>query len=516
MKHRAQGCAQVGTWVCCFLVWLPVAGAQQTSGRGDTNCGGTAEQSLSEKLLVQSYLLSRQFVPDERVFFLAHATRTAAAAEPGLARLWSEELFQFTFELPPSWNRTAGQKNALVSLSYFDPERAMELLDSVDRPSSSDALPEDLRADAAETIFAQLWRQKGPASLSEIRTKAQMIGESGEYPYEALQSILLDLQRKDQAVAQTLFAEALSYYKRGSRVRSADRDFVEFLLAVHSVAPRAAVREAIEAVLKNSSKPATDEKQIYRIRLHTDKGVADLTSRADEMAFRLLPLIRDIDSDWASDLLRDRPALAEVAERAGGIQFEEGSLLLGPAAEGDPTVLQKYGMEQSRVAGIKRIAMQNPSEALRMTSELTDPAARVVALGQVTAGFASSDPVQATKLLEQTRESLAAVKGDDAGKVSALTSLAEASASLGNLGLFRSTLKEVFALGQEVFQQDTDTHPNKSASFASGFNDLSRATVIGVRVDSENTLGEVLAVQDPRLRAYLLIAAVQGLHDRHH
>jgi hypothetical protein len=92
---------------------------------------------------------------------------TAGKVEPSLTRLWSEELFMLSFDLPMNHNRIATQKNALSSLSLVDPERAMELFTTMDDPVPVEVgvIIEDVRSHGAETVFAQYWAQKGSDGL---------------------------------------------------------------------------------------------------------------------------------------------------------------------------------------------------------------------------------------------------------------------------------------------------------------------------------------------------------------
>ena len=83
-------------------------------GQGSATAGATAQVSVTpESLLIDSYIAGKDFDHEERAIQLTLLTSASAKIQPAFDRLWSEELFQLSFQLPMTWNRVADEKNAL-------------------------------------------------------------------------------------------------------------------------------------------------------------------------------------------------------------------------------------------------------------------------------------------------------------------------------------------------------------------------------------------------------------------
>jgi hypothetical protein len=143
------------------------------------------------------------------------------------------------------------QKNALAALAHTNPTRAFELFQGMDPPEPAEdgSFPEDLRASGATTIFPEYWHSRGHKSLPNLRRESQHLGEAGEYPFLAVAEVLKELGLRNAGTARSWIAEAVSYYRRGSRIKSADADFVYFIEEVQQVVPLPVLRDAVDAAV---------------------------------------------------------------------------------------------------------------------------------------------------------------------------------------------------------------------------------------------------------------------------
>lgn len=472
-------------------------------------------QALCRRLLLSGYQQSKQFVPEERIIYLAMASRVASHVDPQIARSWSEELFKVAQQAPISWNRVAAEKNAAINLASFDPARAMQMLQQMDveLPTNGGVPPEDLHADAARAIYPAVWAKMGPSSLGQIRASADRIGDHGEYPYAAVAPLIKELAGKDSGASRSLFLEAVSYYKRGSNVASANYDFVNFMLNLDGAVPGPLLSEGIAAATQQL-KPSKTDKSKYLSRVRTENGVAEFHDRTDELAFQLLPLARKTDPSLEQALLKDHPALVSVASQAGTVEVQEGVVVTGAALQGDVSAAQARGLQRSRLAAIQTTAETDPAKALSLAMDLTDPGAQSVGLSQVASGFASSDSAKAESLLKQAKALAEKLPDDDPMKLSALGSLAKAAASMHDEALLASALGKLFTLGEEEFVEDAQANPNKTAMLLAGFTPLTQAAQAAAKFASGSTLDAIETVRDSRLKAYLLVAAAQGIENR--
>lgn len=471
-----------------------------------------------EGLLIRSYILGNEFPREERVFHLVRLLDGSAVSEPVLTKLWAEELFNLTFQLPISHNRLAAQKNALVHLVRVDSERALELYALLDTPTPGENgfIAEDVRAYGARTIFGEVWKRNGSKSLDRLRLLAQQIGETGEYPCLAIVPILRDLSANDPILAEALFSEAVRYYSRGSRVQSADSEFVEFLQATSSFMPKPALRQGLTIVVERLKNPRdfdSEKGDIYRGRVYSEKQAIEFRTRADRLLFDLMPLVREVDPDWAKRLAVGRPELSNGAEPTSKAGSSEGVVIRGTAPPERVAALANMGMERSRLRHIESIVASDPDGALRLALSLTDSALRAEALSQIAVGFHPKSTEQSSQLLAEARKLISGIR-DKESKVRALVALAQAYASLKDQKMFHDALTRGFDLGIELLQEDLDIHPTKTVIFANGFDELTKLARLGVRMEVDPTLDYVIQLRDQRLKAHLLIDCSQALRER--
>ena len=486
-----------------------------------TNQERLAPGPKSEDLLMRSYATGKQFVPDERAAHLVFLTQVAADANPEMARRWAEEAFKLTSDLPMSWNRGVAQRNVLVQLARVDPARALQLLGSMDIPvpQVGGSLTEDLRASAAQAVFLAAWRKTGAKNLGVMQREAQHIGETGQYPYKAMANIISGLAPRDSARAHSLFSEALAYYRRGSKFRSTNLEYLEFLREVRPYIQQSLVRSALEIFVAEVSKSPEPEKgENWVFQIETDKGVAALRSPAERLLFEVLPMIREIDAEWAQRIVDTRPQLRQASGTGARVQRVESALVkqLPDSHSDERTIsqIEQHGLEMSRLRNIQAMASEKPDEALTLSWSLTDPALRTMALAQVATSLSDKSPERAAKVFRTSEELLGGLESPS-DKLRALTAVAEAAAALGESESVRSALQQGFDLGEELFQEDVDQHPTKPAILSDAFKQLHKLTQLGIRVQSPGTLARLDSLRNEVLQGYLLISAAQALQDLH-
>lgn len=507
-----------------FLLAICIeAGSEQRTaplGSHSTSRQRGAPERTDDGLLIRSYLVAKQFAPAERAMHLAFLAQISADIAPEFAILWSEELFQLTFtDLPLDWNRSATQRNALITLARVNSSRALELLPLMDLPvvQSSGVMTEDLRANAARAVFSEAWRRHGSAVLEKLQREARNLGDTGQYPYGAMAPVIKELANRRPDVARALFAESARYYTAGSRFEVTDREYLEFLQALQGTISSEEMRPALETFVKLVSEHGGSRNgETWRFQVHTDRGIVTLQDSSDRLILEALPLIRKIDPDWANRIIQSRAGLREAGDLGGEIRYIEETLVKQlPDSAATPSQLaaaQQRGLEMSRLNNIEALASEKPDEALRLALTITDPALRSVAFARLAAGAHSSNPKRAAQLFEQSRSILPGVK-EDSEQLDAITALAQAAAQLGDTDALAAAIEKGFDLGEELFQQDLDTHPYKPAYAGAGLENLHRLTQVAVKWDSARTVSRIMELQNEVLRAYLLVSAAQALHE---
>jgi hypothetical protein len=132
-------------------------------------------------------------------------------------RDWSEELFQLGDEFPSdSQLRLQAQTSATRAMVFVDPERAMQMLESIQ--STPRQYGWDPRTTVVSALFNELYARQGNAAIPTIRREALSLGDQGSYPYMAV-SILLNQTHDNRDLDRQFFADAADYFRRSPATR---------------------------------------------------------------------------------------------------------------------------------------------------------------------------------------------------------------------------------------------------------------------------------------------------------
>jgi hypothetical protein len=296
------------------------------------------------------------------------------------------------------WNRIAAQKNAVKALSTVDPDRALELFGQIDIPTSQRPgdLPEDLRSDAADTVFDQYWHFKGRAGLEQLRSQARYVGDTGQYPYMAMAPILVELTKTKSDFslsAMALFGDALTYYARGSNFPTEDHDFIAFLDEVWDAVPANLQLQGLELAVKHLLQHLkTSEGEIYSAKIGGKGGITRMQSEAEVELYQLLPKIRELNSRWAEDLVHENTFLAEANRGLGKACYGGSAVVRYDPSEIQPDRLAALKSRASEMADFNaamNAASGSPDDALRMAASL-DPGFKLQVYASVAAALGTN------------------------------------------------------------------------------------------------------------------------------
>lgn len=476
-----------------------------------------------ERLLIDAYVTGMNSSPPDRAFLLTTLSSAASTIQPSLCRLWSEELFKLSLKLPMDWNRIASQKNAVVALSAVDPDRAFELFGQIDTPTSQRPgdLPEDLRADAANTVFDRYWNLKGPAALEQLRSQANHVGDTGQYPYVAMAPILVQLTKTksdSSLLATTLFGDALMYYARGSIFPTEDHDFVAFLEEAWDVLPENLRQQGLELAVKKLTqnlKPA--EGEIFSAKIDAKGGIARLQSESEQELYELLPRIREINARWAHDLVSENAFLAQAGTGPRKASYEGSAVVRYDPSATQPdqlSVFRGWAAQTAEFNAAMRAASSSPDDALRMAASL-DAGFRLQVYAKVAASLGTNQADQAANLMQQAEAGLDSIT-DGPTRFRLIVGLAAAAEALHNTKTFNEMFVRGFRLGEELFEQDTQTHPGKLAFQTVSFDGLSKLTELGIKRDQAGTVSRIETIESDSLRADLLVVTAISMKNRQH
>jgi hypothetical protein len=461
-----------------------------------------------------SYAASAGLTPQERTYYLNFLIQAAAPMRHEKTKEWVNELFATTAQVSDSWNKLVNEKNALVAFSDMDAVGALDLFKRLDAPPAEKdrLLDEDPRADAARTIFVRYWKSTGLAGIDRLRNLAVLLGNTGQYPFAAMTSVIREIDSSDEALAQSIFLEAVGAFRNGGRVQSESEEFVQFLLDIHPFMPPWLLKPALEMCADRLLKSSVRKDETYVAVVSNPKASTAFTSQSQLLLARLMSVAEEVDSDLASKL-RDR----QPPQPDRSVAFTENPNISEVVVRGsaDPSklaLLQQRGLEQQRLATIRSISTDDPNEALRLGETLTDPALQSSAWAVMARAQAQPDPVRARELLNRSRTVLKNVK-DEASQLSALADMAEAASSSGDVNALREITDRGFRVGVETFESDLDAYPDKPAYDVKGFDPLRLLTRLSVKSDFYGAVARIMALDNAELKAYLLVWAAEELFE---
>ena len=467
-----------------------------------------------QKLLTRSYQMSKEFVPAERAFLLVRLVQEAPdAVDPSQVRKWVTEVWNVTETLPPSMNRIALRANALKAFSAIDDNQTLRLFDLIGDLSQTDETGDDPRAYAAITIFAAAYKKRGSQVVPELRSHALRLAHDGEYPYSAMLPIIRAEGQKSPDRAAELFGEALATYKRGSVVEKTNQDFVNLLSGLREQIPAPLMREALETcVAKLLIKKKTDDGESnYLSRVGTKTSSFLVSSKNDELLLKLIPLMETFEPSLLDKVHEQHPG-TEVLN-GGDPKVIESVRVEGAVSDSELLSAESLGIQRSRLEQIKAIAPQNPDEAQNLASTLSDIRFSAIAESAIAAGYASKNRQLAATAYDNAKRSLGALP-DDRSRLELLASLAEAASAAMNLTEAEGNVESGLDLGSEMFQQEMDASPGKSAVLFGSFDVLIQLIRVGVKADPERTIALVGQLRNRVLCANLLVDVAQALAER--
>ncbi len=447
------------------------------------------------------------------MWLLQEVLMPSAKWHPALIRPWAEEVFRLAGQMSPGYDRLVTQKNAATAMSWINIERALEMLNECDRPTAGDT--EDVRDVAARRIFLKYWQTAGDRGLPRIQRTATYLGETGQYPYGAMVPVIPAVSSHSRSKANTLAEEAVSFYGKDSHFQSTDREFIAFLKSTQSWISPQAQRQALESLVKNLTSAPEDENQHWRLRVYTDKGLAEFHSHNMGLLYGILPMIREVDPQWADRLVEQNPDLQQADAGRGKVLNQEGVVVQkNPDSTSSPADLaanEQWGFETGRLNRIQEIAGEHPDQALTMAMSIADPARHAMGLAYAAAGF-GNHPDQASQMLKQSLQSLADMK-TSSEKLQTYTAIAQSAASLHNVELLREAMDKGLSAGEQAYEEGRKEHPERRAYDWDGYEAMQKLTEIGTRADAKFVVGRLEDFRDTALQAYMLVSAARAVDE---
>lgn len=280
--------------------------------------------------------------------------------------------------------RSRNQGKLIQKMALVDPAKALEMLGQLPATAADGTV----KPEAYEKVVEALLADK---KVDEAARLLETYG-AGEYPFRAASHVM---QQVDSGRRVILFGYATSAYAATPR-----GDFGELILKHWETLPREAVQPAVSTIVSSLLAPRKEKRQDL-IRLPSEQGPVSLSKREYEV-FKLLKVVKAVDEKTLAEILEKHKALREANTK---LPQGQGSGFTMAMSSDDPNEPEAQAMAQGmaarmdRSSRIRKMAEQDPPEALRMAEKIKDADERLSAIVDVGNAAAEKDPAVAASVL---------------------------------------------------------------------------------------------------------------------
>jgi tetratricopeptide (TPR) repeat protein len=365
----------------------------------------------------------------------------------------------------------------------------------------------------------------------------QRIAQEVEVPYAAAERLMAEFKPGQEAEYQRVFALALASFRDHPHAsiggRDQSGDFGGLLAHFWTHLPQPAVREAIDELLKqaeSADKDAAGKSRAYS--MSSAQGTASFGSTYEYRLFQVLPILREIDSSSAEDLLKKYQAVASLlkqypeganalqpfqdkqlgktSERQGSVlatSSSPGSVGMGGgggwpfSVHGSPQSMQAIMAEMHRAQAIVADAEKHPQEALANMATVSDPGLRATGYGSIARLVMKTDQTLAHSALEKALDSIEKID-DISRQLSQLQYVAETYLKMEDPDQARKAIEKGLSTAEKAYKKDTDADDPNRALKAFWPSTQARASFLRLagQISPEWALQLVTEISDPEVR----------------
>jgi hypothetical protein len=387
----------------CLMVLLPADGPETSA---------QAAQRL--------YRAAIETAPAASPAIYAAALRELAKLSPELDRAKTAELFGAAFAAAAADVTYRGraaewaQQEVVSSAAEVDLALGTELLER---------LPMNLRGRPAERIILALVAAKKLDRAVEVLDNST---GQGSFPYAGASKLMAALPA-DDGRRVLILAKALA----SADPKVAQPRLIRLLAEQRDTLARSSLQAAVTQLVKAAleRKPDTNTST-----LAGDGGSASFESSVDKDLFDLLPLLGQFDAGRVEEILRARPALAEMLKRYPAGRASLGKNLSGSGSSSADPALAGRARAQARMADALAKAKADPAGAVELASAIEDAPTRAEALaalaqaagsramlGKASAALKDIHDPEATAPVWRSIAEAAHALGDDEAAATAIT-----------------------------------------------------------------------------------------------
>ena len=374
-------------------------------------------------------------------------------------------------------------------------------------------MPEDLRADAATSIFPAYWKMgHTERKLQRIGAQADRLGNTGQYPYLGVFPILQNALKTNEKQAYSIFYKALGYYRLGSASERENEDFVDALDTLWPDLPEDLRRSALQVAIARLTcdRDKAHSGSVFVAHIATNQGSATTNNRALLQLYRLIPKVRQLNSKWADQLLESYPPQgSKQAIGSGTLSSGDMTIAFDPSRTSSSQIqtLALQASSMARYSSAMELALKDPSKASSLEASFTNWQ-QVALVAQQAVGYATVDPQKAEDLLKEASSQLDDIN-DTTGRFKATVVVVQSAVTLKEKTIASKTLADGLDLGTELCDEELASRVNIPVYDTKTFNGLEQLTVGGALFDPSDTIDRLRNITNIALRADLLGDAAQ-------
>jgi len=485
--------AWVVGWLCFFVVCTAVAQSADRHAPANTAAEQRQKRSSENDGMVESAcryahtIAERQLSSTDRVEVLLRLANAAGKKHPEKAKQWAVEALRLADEMGSAERRTQYETEAISALAAVDSEEALTLLPGLDVPASSN--DDDARTEAAKTVFSKFINQH-PGDWEKLSVAAQRMGDTGHYPFGAVQTVVSRIGKKNPEAAATLMLQAIHYYNLNAHSPVANNQMATLLVEDARFVPGSTLKATVETMLSNLRNSASPE----NLSAGTPRNPSEDASLVDlnraTLAI-LLPLLSSVDPEMERKLRQEIPSQDPMLDAVASL--ESAPTIVGPAtvssAESLSMILLGVGTQSPAITfnsversdGGDTVAMVRPPSQDDVSRLLEDSDAALEK---------AQDPEQRLEIL--TERALSLVAGKRRTELS-------------------NALVDALAVGEKLFRKSVDENPQASWNSRPGARELSTLVEAAAKTAPQVVLESLRNVHDSVLQAQLYVSFVEGL-----
>ncbi len=369
------------------------------------------------------------------------------------------------------------QREILQSILSRSPALVEELLPNVEANAQRAIM---------DSLITEYINRRSFAHAEELL--ARLVTEQG-FPYHAASQLMLALPKEDTGSKLTIFAMTVENFRQhGGDSIPDSQDLATIALSFWRELPPPVVLGAIDALLEQAK--ASEDSGKMHITFKSGKGNAAFSSSYEYRLFQLLPILEELDSARAEDLMReDQENRTLLRQFPGGYESlvstpqdtsktsveSSGNFSLAyqfgsPSPQVLSFQLQEQWIEQlsHRREQIENEAMNDPRQAIADALGLPavsslfaeDESPRAETLLTIGRMAAAENPSASRTALEELHKTLADLSLVQQARL--IISLGETYLQLGDAESTRETVNDGLKVAEKLYARDADiADPNQ-------------------------------------------------------